>query len=143
MTQPPTPLFRFDSKVAKVHHRWRRGRRWRRHRHGWGAAAGFIGFAAGAALAAQAARDCGYVTVKKRRWNRWGERVIIKKRVLPQLEDIADLKIPFVKAPEAPKRVTRATIESLLPKLQPGDVFITMSSGSFEGLPHRLLSALE
>lgn len=68
-----------DGKVAKVHHRWRH-RRWRRG-HGVAAAAGIIGFAAGAAIAAQAARDCGYVTVKKRRWNRFGERVIIKKRV--------------------------------------------------------------
>lgn len=66
-----------QSKVDNVHHR-----RWRRHRHGWGAAAGIIGFAAGAALAAQANRDCWYETVKKRRYNRFGERVIIKKRVL-------------------------------------------------------------
>ncbi len=69
-----------ESKIDKVHHR--RWRRWRRHRHGWGAAAGIIGFAAGAALAAQANRDCWYETVKKRRRNRFGERVIIKKRVL-------------------------------------------------------------
>ena len=39
--------------------------------------------------------------------------------------DIADLKIPFVKPPRAPKRVTPETIESIRKVLRPGDVFVT------------------
>ena len=39
--------------------------------------------------------------------------------------DIADLKIPFVKPPRAPKRVTPKTIESIRKVLRPGDVFVT------------------
>ena len=39
--------------------------------------------------------------------------------------DIADLKIPFVKPPNAPKRVSPETIDSVRPILQPGDVFVT------------------
>ena len=70
-----------EGQVTKVHHRWRR--RWRHRRHGYGAAAAIFGFAAGAALASQAyrGRDCGYVTVRKKRWNRRGHRVIVKRRV--------------------------------------------------------------
>jgi len=39
--------------------------------------------------------------------------------------DIADLKIPFVKPPTAPKRVTSEIIQNLKDVLQPGDVFVT------------------
>ena len=39
--------------------------------------------------------------------------------------DIADLKIPFVKPPRAPKRVAPETIESIRKILKPGDVFVT------------------
>ena len=39
--------------------------------------------------------------------------------------DIADLKIPFVKPPRAPKRVTAQTLSALGDILQPGDVFVT------------------
>lgn len=39
--------------------------------------------------------------------------------------DIADLKIPFVKPPHAPKRVTMETINQLKEILRPGDVFVT------------------
>ena len=39
--------------------------------------------------------------------------------------DIADLKIPFVKPPRAPKRVTPETIQSIRKVLRPGDVFVT------------------
>ena len=70
------------SQTTKVRRRWRRGRRWHRHHYGYGAAAGIIGFAAGAALAAQASRrDCWTEIVRKKRRNRYGERVIVEKRV--------------------------------------------------------------
>jgi len=39
--------------------------------------------------------------------------------------DIADLKIPLVKPPMAPKRVTSDIIETVRDVLQPGDVFVT------------------
>lgn len=39
--------------------------------------------------------------------------------------DIADLKIPFVKPPNASKRVTPEVIENLRNILRPGDVFVT------------------
>jgi len=60
--------------------RWR-GRGWRYG--GYGAAAAAFGFVAGAAIASQSyrGRDCGYVTIRKKGRNRYGERIIIKKRV--------------------------------------------------------------
>lgn len=39
--------------------------------------------------------------------------------------DIADLKIPLVKPPQAPKRVSPETIDIIRQKLKPGDVFVT------------------
>lgn len=39
--------------------------------------------------------------------------------------DIADLKIPLIKPPSSPKRVTAETISTLRDILQPGDVFVT------------------
>jgi hypothetical protein len=39
--------------------------------------------------------------------------------------DIADLKVPFVKPPSAPKRVTSDVIEKSKQLLKPGDVFVT------------------
>ena len=39
--------------------------------------------------------------------------------------DIADLKIPLIKEPQAPKRVTPQTISDVRDILQPGDVFVT------------------
>lgn len=36
-----------------------------------------------------------------------------------------------------------ALLAHCLEELQPGDVVVTMSSGSFEGMPHRILAALE
>ena len=39
--------------------------------------------------------------------------------------DIADLKIPLVKPPEAPKRVSPEIIETVRSQLKPGDVFVT------------------
>ncbi len=48
--------------------------------------------------------------------------------------DIADLKIPFVKPPRAPKRVTGNIIEHLTPLLRPGDVFITRHDDAMSNL---------
>ncbi|MCW2307121.1 hypothetical protein [Rhodobium gokarnense] len=58
-------------------------RRRHRHHHGGAAAAGLVfGLAAGAiAAGAYAQRDCGWVIVRKKRYNRWGERVIVRKKV--------------------------------------------------------------
>ena len=39
--------------------------------------------------------------------------------------DIADLKIPFLKPPQAPKRVSSQVIETIRTHLEPGDVFVT------------------
>lgn len=39
--------------------------------------------------------------------------------------DIAELKIPLVKPPRAPKRVTADTLQNLRTILRPGDVFVT------------------
>lgn len=49
-------------------------------------------------------------------------------------EDIADLKIPFVKAHKAPKRVGSDVIDALLPDLQPGDIFITRHDDAMSNL---------
>jgi len=49
-------------------------------------------------------------------------------------EDIADLKIPFLKAHKAPKRVHQSVIDALLPDLQPGDVFITRHDDAMSNL---------
>jgi len=49
-------------------------------------------------------------------------------------EDIADLKIPFVKAHKAPKRVDPNVIKNLLPDLRPGDVFITRHDDAMSNL---------
>ncbi len=69
-----------DGNLAKVG--WRH-RHHRRHGYVGPAAAGAIfGLAAGAMIAgAHRERDCYWTVVKKKRWNRYGERVIIKKRV--------------------------------------------------------------
>jgi len=49
-------------------------------------------------------------------------------------EDIADLKIPFLKAPGASKRVTPDVIRGLINDLQPGDVFITRHDDAMSNL---------
>ena len=48
--------------------------------------------------------------------------------------DIADLKIPFIKARKAPKRVTPQVIEDIKDKLRPGDVFITRHDDAMSNL---------
>ena len=48
--------------------------------------------------------------------------------------DIADLKIPLIKEPTAPKRVTAGIIENLIPNLKPGDVFITRHDDAMSNL---------
>lgn len=49
-------------------------------------------------------------------------------------EDIADLKIPFIKAVKAPKRVNKEIIDNLLPDLRPGDVFVTRHDDAMSNL---------
>lgn len=49
-------------------------------------------------------------------------------------EDIADLKIPFIKPVKARKRVNQAVIDALLPDLMPGDVFITRHDDAMSNL---------
>lgn len=48
--------------------------------------------------------------------------------------DIADLKIPFVKARKAPKRVTSDVLEAITDDLRPGDVFITRHDDAMSNL---------
>lgn len=48
--------------------------------------------------------------------------------------DIAELKIPFVKNINAPKRVTPQTIRQLKSQLRPGDVFITRHDDAMSNL---------
>ncbi len=48
--------------------------------------------------------------------------------------DIAELKIPLIKAPDSPKRVTTEVIEKLKAKLRPGDVFITRHDDAMSNL---------
>ncbi|PLX38622.1 MAG: hypothetical protein C0606_10600 [Hyphomicrobiales bacterium] len=68
-----------DANVVKVG--WRH-RHHRRHHYGPAAAGLVFGLATGAMIAnSYAPRDCYWTTIKKKRWNRYGERVIIKKRV--------------------------------------------------------------
>lgn len=49
-------------------------------------------------------------------------------------EDIADLKIPFVKARGAPKRVSADIVNQLTLDLKPGDVFITRHDDAMSNL---------
>lgn len=48
--------------------------------------------------------------------------------------DIADLKIPFVKTPQAPKRVTPDVINKTHSILKPGDVFVTRHDDAMSNL---------
>ena len=48
--------------------------------------------------------------------------------------DIADLKIPFVKPPKAPKRVTPEVIDTIRERLQPGDVLVTRHDDAMSNL---------
>jgi len=48
--------------------------------------------------------------------------------------DIAELKIPLVKNPGTPKRVTVDIIAQIKPKLKPGDVFITRHDDAMSNL---------
>jgi len=48
--------------------------------------------------------------------------------------DIADLKIPFVKPPQAAKRVTAGVIDEMKRQLKPGDVFITRHDDAMSNL---------
>ena len=48
--------------------------------------------------------------------------------------DIAELKIPFIKARKAPKRVTPDIIAQIKDKLRPGDVFITRHDDAMSNL---------
>ncbi len=49
-------------------------------------------------------------------------------------EDVAELKIPFVKAKRAPKRVTPDVLKTISSKLRPGDVFITRHDDAMSNL---------
>ena len=48
--------------------------------------------------------------------------------------DIADLKIPFVKPPQAAKRVTPEIIQTIKSQLKPGDVFVTRHDDAMSNL---------
>jgi len=48
--------------------------------------------------------------------------------------DIAELKIPLVKNPGSPKRVTPDIIAALKPQLRPGDIFITRHDDAMSNL---------
>lgn len=48
--------------------------------------------------------------------------------------DIADLKIPLVKPPNAPKRVTSSVIKETRSLLEPGDVFVTRHDDAMSNL---------
>ena len=48
--------------------------------------------------------------------------------------DIADLKIPFIKPPKAPKRVRLDVIAEIRERLQPGDVFVTRHDDAMSNL---------
>jgi len=48
--------------------------------------------------------------------------------------DIADLKIPFIKPPKAPKRVSSEVIKNIRYQLQPGDVFVTRHDDAMSNL---------
>ena len=48
--------------------------------------------------------------------------------------DVAELKIPFVKPPKAPKRVTPEILTTLRPRLRPGDVFVTRHDDAMSNL---------
>jgi len=48
--------------------------------------------------------------------------------------DIADLKIPFIKPPQAAKRVTSDIIERMKTTLKPGDVFVTRHDDAMSNL---------
>ena len=48
--------------------------------------------------------------------------------------DIADMKIPFIKARKAPKRVTPDVLVDLTDKLRPGDVFVTRHDDAMSNL---------
>ena len=71
-------------------------------------------------------------SVKRRQLSAW------KKVIFSLFEmtgsDIADLKIPFVKPPQAPKRVTPDIINAIKAQLQPGDVFVTRHDDAMSNL---------
>lgn len=48
--------------------------------------------------------------------------------------DVADLKIPFVKPPRAPKRVTPDILAQIKQELRPGDVFVTRHDDAMSNL---------
>ena len=48
--------------------------------------------------------------------------------------DIADLKVPFIKPPKAPKRVSSEVIKHLRQQLRPGDVFVTRHDDAMSNL---------
>jgi len=52
--------------------------------------------------------------------------------------DIADLKIPFIKPPKAPKRVRLDVIAEIRERLQPGDVFVTKDGVLYRQLEETL-----
>ena len=71
-------------------------------------------------------------SLKRRQLSAW------KKVIFSLFEmtgsDIADLKIPLVKPPQAKKRVTPNIIETLRPQLKPGDVFVTRHDDAMSNL---------
>lgn len=71
-------------------------------------------------------------SLKRRQYSAW------KKIVFSIFEmtgsDIADLKIPFVKPPQSPKRVTSEVITIIEDHLKPGDVIVTRHDDAMSNL---------
>lgn len=71
-------------------------------------------------------------SLKRRQLSAW------KKMLFSAFEmtgsDIADLKIPFVKPPQAAKRVTAEIITEIKQHLKPGDVFVTRHDDAMSNL---------
>ena len=80
------------------------------------------------------ARYARFVKFSLRRRRKSGGHKIMFSVFEATGSDIADLKIPLVKDPAAPKRVTTDIIDTLLPGLRPGDVFITRHDDAMSNL---------
>jgi len=80
------------------------------------------------------ARYARFVKFSLRRRRKSGGHKIMFSVFEATGSDIADLKIPLVKQPLAPKRVTADIIENLIPNLKPGDVFITRHDDAMSNL---------
>ncbi len=75
-----------------------------------------------------------FVRFSLRRRRKSAQRNIVFALFQGTGEDIADLKIPFIKPVKAPKRVDKSVIDALLPDLRPGDVFITRHDDAMSNL---------